>query len=227
MDLPDWWPHDKPYAIMDCIKGMQELPDKCVDLILTDPPYGLEFDYGQTYIDTRPNLIKLLKRVLPEILRIGKRIAIMPGITQVFLYPEPNWILSVNWNTTGTFGGCGFSQWFPILFYGEDIRGFGNVNGIIKSDTYSINGGGNVGFQRTDEEGKHCCPKPYEIIEWLCKRLANNGDIILDPFLGSGTTLLACRKTNRIGLGFEVNPDYEPIIRKRSLQDIKPLEEYF
>jgi len=52
------------------------------------------------------------------------------------------------------------------------------------------------------------------------------GDIVLDPFLGSGTTLLACRKTGRIGLGFEINPEYESIIRERSMAEIPKIDEW-
>ena len=41
MTLPSWWKSDKPYIIGDCIEGMKEIPDNSVDLILTDPPYGV------------------------------------------------------------------------------------------------------------------------------------------------------------------------------------------
>ena len=46
MSLPEWWPHPKPYAIMDCLDGMKELPDKCVDLVVTSPPYDELREYG-------------------------------------------------------------------------------------------------------------------------------------------------------------------------------------
>lgn len=59
------------------------------------------------------------------------------------------------------------------------------------------------------------------IISW-----SNEGDTVLDPFLGSGTTLLACRKTGRNGIGFEINPDYEPIIRKRIMADTKTIWQF-
>jgi len=60
------------------------------------------------------------------------------------------------------------------------------------------------------------------ILSW-----SNEGDIVLDPFLGSGTTLAACRKTNRNGIGFEMNPDYEPLIRERSMVHTPTLDSYF
>ena len=64
---------------------------------------------------------------------------------------------------------------------------------------------------------------PVQIIEIL----TNEGDIILDPFLGGGTTLKATRMTDRVGLGFEIDEKHEHSIRECSLQDIKPLEGYF
>jgi len=227
MNLPDWWPHPKPYAIMDCLEGMRKLPDKCVDLIVTDPPYGLGFDYGDTYQDTRKNLKELITKTMPEILRISKRTAILPGISNVWLYPEPNWVMAITWNTTGSRGYYGYTQWMPILVYGKDIKGMGKVNGVLKSDCYSINGGGNVGFQRKKDEKLHVCPKPLEIIDWLVLRLSNKDEIVLDPFLGSGTLLNTTRRLSRIGLGFEINPDYEPIIRKRMMEDIPKIDEWF
>ena len=215
------------YKIGNCIELMRELPDKSIDLVLTDPPYGLNFDYGVNYIDTRDNLIKLLKDAIPEMMRIGKRIANLPGITQIYLYPEPDWLLCVSWNTTGSYGGFGYTQWMPILVYGDDIKGFGKVNGVLKSDCLHLNGGGNVGFQRDKYEGLHVCPKPYEIIVWLVKRLSEKYNTILDPFLGSGTTLLACMENERNGIGYELNPNYEQIIKERLMSDTPKLETWF
>ena len=60
------------------------------------------------------------------------------------------------------------------------------------------------------------------IISW-----SNEGDLVLDPFVGSGTTLKVCRLTNRNGIGFEINPEYEPIIRERCMADTPPLQSYF
>ncbi len=56
---------------------------------------------------------------------------------------------------------------------------------------------------------------------------SDENDIILDPFLGSGTTLRACRETNRNAIGFEINPDYEWIIKEHTLTNISTLEWMF
>jgi DNA modification methylase len=52
-------------------------------------------------------------------------------------------------------------------------------------------------------------------MQWCVERgTIKEGAIVLDPFLGAGTTLAACKVTRRIGLGFEINPAYEPLINK-------------
>lgn len=72
----------------------------------------------------------------------------------------------------------------------------------------------------------HITPKPVELIKNIIIHSSNEGDLILDPFLGSGTTLRACRETNRKGIGFEKDKKYEPIIRKRIMVDIPSLDKW-
>ena len=225
--IPAWWPSDKPWIIDDCINIMKNIPDKCIDLTLTDPPYGLGFDYGDTYIDTKENLIELIGVVMPEIIRISKLSAIMCGITPTHLYPHPDWIMACVWDTTGSHGYFGYTQWFPVLMYGKDIKGFGSVNGVLKSDVIHITGGGGVGFMRDKNEKEHPVPKPMTIIEKLVRRLSNENDIIFEPFLGGGSIMQASRKNNRTCIGCEINPKYEQIIRKRSMADQPEIERWF
>ena len=139
---------------------------------------------------------------------MGSRVYGLSGITQVHLYPEPDWILSVTWNTTGSFGKYGYTQWMPILAYGRDLKGFGNVNGVTKTDAIKISGGGGVGFARGQDEKVHPCPKPITSMRVLINRLARPDDLILDPFAGSGTTGVACLQTGRRFIGIELDPVY-------------------
>jgi len=201
----------------DCLEMMKMMPDKCVDLVLTDPPYGLNFSY-LSYDDTRENLKNLIKEFMPEVLRIGKRAAVLCGITQISLYPEPDWIMSIIWNTTGSFGKYGYTQWMPILLYGDDLKGFGNVNGITKSDIIKISGGGGVGFTRNDLEKEHTCPKPITIMDKVVQRLSNEKDVILDCFSGSGSTLVSAKNLNRNYIGIEKEEKYCEISRQRLRQ---------
>ena len=63
--------------------------------------------------------------------------------------------------------------------------------------------------------GAHPTQKPIYVMEWIIKRLSNEGDIILDPFMGTGTTGVACINTDRDFIGIELNEDYFNIARQR------------
>lgn len=184
-----------------------------VDAVVTDPPYGIGFQY-EGYEDTRQNLSELIAEFIPYGIEQSKRMAIMCGITQTHLYPEPEWICCVTWNTTGSFGKCGYTQWMPVLFYGADVGGFGNVEGLVtKSDVFRISGGGGVGFQRDLVD--HPCPKPVNLMQWAVCRFSLNGETILDPFMGSGTTGVAAVQMGRDFIGIEREPKYFDIACRR------------
>jgi len=206
----------------DCLEIMKSIPDKSIDLVLTDPPYGIGYEYIG-YEDTKENLVDLIKGFVPEVLRVAKRAVIFSGVQNICLYPQSDWIMSYSWNTTATYGKMGYNQWQPILFYGKDIRGFGSVNGILKSDSIKLSGGGSIGFLSKCPKGKHPCPKPEIIIKKLTARLSNENDTILDPFMGSGTTGVACKELGRNFIGIEISSDYFAIAKKRIDNIIVPM----
>lgn len=80
-----------------------------------------------------------------------------------------------------------------------------------------------------DRKSEHPAPFPVELPLRCIKLLSYVGDVIFDPFLGSGTTIKAATMCNRIGLGVEINPEYEPeIIQKiNSFKPSKNMEEFF
>src|SRR5690606_1679252 len=72
-------------------------------------------------------------------------------------------------------------------------------------------------FQRGETLRKNIHPtvKPVALMSYLITLGSREGDLVLDPFLGSGTTLVACRLMMRSGLGIELNPEYEALIKAR------------
>ncbi len=200
----------------DCLEYMKTLPDKSVDLVLTDPPYGLDFHYD-TYIDTEENLDLLINRFMPEALRIGNRVAVFSGVHNIQKYPKSDWILAWVWNTTGSYGKYGFNQWQPILMYGDDIKGFGSVNNVIKSDVFAFSGMGSAGYSKDKE---HPCGKPFNVMLKAVARLSNEHDTILDPFMGSGTTLVAAKQLGRKAIGVEISEKYCETAKSRLSQDL-------
>jgi len=182
----------------DCMEGMKRYPDKYFDLCLTDPPYGLNIDY-KSYIDTQENLSYLISKVMPEIMRISKRVVITCGVQNVFLYPPSDWIICWYYGTTNTYGKIGFNSWQPVLFYGDDPylkNRMGAVSDVIIDS-------------KTPESNDHPCPKSISF--WnkiLIRATAKLPSRVIDPFLGSGTTAIACYNLDFDLTGFEIDIDY-------------------
>lgn len=195
------------------------LPLLGAGVIVTDPPYGLNFPY-LTYHDSIENLNDLIDAIS---FRLG-RAFILCGPTQIHLYPKPTWIASITWNTTGSFGKYGYNQWTPVLCYGEDIPGFGSVNGTMKGDVLRISGGSGVGFQRSAVESEHTCPKPLNLMRKLIQRFLLSSDVVIDPFAGSGTTLLAAKLLGHQAIGIEIEEQYCEIAARRLSQGVLALE---
>jgi DNA modification methylase len=104
----------------------------------------------------------------------------------------------------------GFNAWEPIFIYGKTSARIGQD--YIKVNTLNFNKG---------PEKKHPCPKPIALWEWLLEKFSKEGDIVLDPFIGSGTTAVVAQKRNRQFVGMDFNPEYIRITEQRLAQ--KPL----
>ncbi len=219
LELPD-----KPYfqddAVViycaDCRDVLPLIPDKSIDLVLTDPPYGLGFSYTQ-FEDNQDNLVKLIQVVLPQILRVSKRSLITCGHTNIWHYPPANWIMAWIFGTTNQRNSWGFTSWQPILAYGKDsylANGAGARMDIINDSRVPTR----------YEMDNHPCPKPKSFIKKLIVRGSfDSGDIILDTFMGIGTTLIASKELNRKCIGIEIEKKYCEIAAKRLSQSVMRL----
>ena len=184
----------------DCLEVMKSMPDKSVDAVITDPPYGLNIDYG-TYVDTQENLSILVSDFIPEARRISNIAAVFSGVQNIQVYPKVDWVGCWFYGTTGNFGKFGYNAWQPILLYGKNNNRYG-------MDT--------IKYSKIEKrfEG-HPCSKPVGLMIELIKRYSSEGDTILDPFMGSGTTGVACVQTGRNFIGIEIDPTYFAIAERR------------
>lgn len=198
---------------------LEIMPSLRGDVVVTDPPYGLEFPY-LGYSDSRENLIRLIQEVMPLIFQITPNAIILCGPTQIGLYPQPDWVSAITWDTTGSFGRRGYNQWTPILHWGNDVAGFGNVAGILKGDVIRISGGGGVGFQRNECEKVHTCPKPENMMRMIIRRFVAEASIIIDPFCGSGTTLVSAKAMGNKAIGIEIEERYCELAASRLSQGV-------
>lgn len=191
--------------LADCLDVIPTLDP--VDALVTDPPFGIgertgtiskgrnRNDYA-SFADTPENIDAL---VLPRIrlaLEKAQRAIITPGMRAAFRYPDPADIGMLYQPAA-----CGMTHWgritcAPVLFYGKDPRSGKTIQPIHYQLT-----------ERAEENG-HPCPKPLGLMKWMVHRASLDGETVLDPFMGSGTTGVACVALGRKFVGIEVEERY-------------------
>ena len=184
------------------------------DLCLTDPPYGLggEKESGKNsydiYQDSRENLITLAAGWLPIARKISNAVVFSPGVTNAWLYPEPNWVMCWFYGGGPLISSWGFNCWQPFLCYGKDPS-LATGNGG-RPDAVNLNTPANAG------DLDHPCPKPVKLWEWFIGRLSfKSGEIFYEPFSGSGTTIIAAEQTGRRCYAMELSPNYVDVAVRR------------
>lgn len=233
----------------DCLELLKEIPDKSVDLIVTDPPYlktkkngyhkGLYTGGGAFGVDKRNyhnqlNGQELLDgfdfKILDELVRVMKKINIYIFCSKELLRPLLNYFTAIKnvnidllaWHKTNPVPTCNnkyLSDTEYILFFRENgVKIYGSY--ATKKKYY---------VSPTNKEDKklyqHPTIKPLEIIENLIINSSKEGDIVLDPFLGSGTTVVAAKNLNRHYIGFELEPKYYEIAKQRIEQAKNAIQE--
>jgi len=181
------------------------------DLCLTDPPYGAGIEYA-THEDTQDSLMKIIAGFFPIAKQNSALIAITSGINNMWHYERPDWTLC--WFYAAGTGRTpwGFSAWQPVMVWGKDPK--------LSSGEGAHPDGFNWPMTKADSDERkqimHVCPKPVSSwAKWIERLSSENTQLILDPFLGSGTTLIAAEKLNRTCYGIEIDPKYCDVIIKR------------
>lgn len=197
----------------DCLEVMKEMPDKCVDLVLTDPPYGIKMDKGfggfgepiarRRYEDNEWDNQRPTKECFDNLIRISKKALIFGGNFFADLLPMgTHWLVWDKLNTMPTFGDC------ELIWT--------NINRkSIKKYVYEFNG-----LIGKEDWREHPTQKPLDLIIRILNEYSIETGIILDPFLGSGTTIEACKLLKRNFIGIEINPDYCKIAEERLAQGV-------
>lgn len=175
------------------------LPAVSGDLVVTDPPYGM----GKAEWD---EALVPVEEWLP-LARSKGPVALFCGVRALHDYPRPDWVGAwVRLGSTQRNGRLrGFNNWEPILFY--DIDALPNDT-IAAPNYHGIEG--------------HPTPKPLKLMAVLLSRLP--AGVVIDPFAGSGTTLLAAKNDGRRAVGIELEERFCEIAAKRLTQGVLPLE---
>lgn len=195
----------------DCRDVIPELPK--VDLVLTDPPYGLngadtsKNDYA-SFSDHPEDVTKLVRFVIQFF--TGQRLVMTPGQNLMFKYQEPDAIGAFFYPAGAGSCSWGFVGWQPIFYYGKDPYLAAGKGRAINSKSST----------EMAEPSDHPCPKPYKQWLWLLNRCCLEGETVLDPFMGSGTTLRAAKDLGRKAIGIEIEEKYCEIAAKRMAQEV-------
>jgi DNA modification methylase len=207
----------------DCLDVIRDMPDGCVDLSVVDPPFNLGFDYGPDSDDKKPldEYRQWLKTIMNEVERITREGRL------IFLWQAMPHCLPV-WNDypqARLMAGCKDFvqlrkvdvQWAfdPILFWNKE------------GTQYHFSDNGVQGPRRDWHLAKtsrwvleakgfwHPCPRPLDTVEYIVNQWSKEGDLIFDPFIGSGTTAVAALKLGRHFYGCDINPEYVKLANER------------
>lgn len=198
----------------DCLEGMKMIPRKAIPLVLTDPPYNAknigpnERVYeNQTMQLPDAEYKKFCKNWFKLARRISKTLVFTPGIANTHCYPQPDWIIAWHKPAARSFNRMGgFNAWEPIFIYGKIAKGKHLGQDYILRNTLNFSKGA---------EKNHPCPKPPLLWEVLIDKFSNEGDLILDPMMGSWTTAKVSKELRRNFIGFDIEKKYCEIGEKR------------
>jgi len=209
MTLETWESGDVKLYLGDCLEVLPTLEAGSIDAVITDPPYNLGFKYNN-YDDLRIDYSEWCATWLRSLEQIcNGTIAISCGVANIAMWSyikAPIWILCWHKPFSTSHGAFGFSNWEPVLIYGETGKH------ERQSDYFHAT------FVKDKSSNGHPCPKPLRWANQLEMIVSNPGDTILDPFMGSGTTGVACIQLGRRFIGIEIEPKYFEIAKKRIAQ---------
>jgi site-specific DNA-methyltransferase (adenine-specific) len=197
----------------DCLSILPALPK--VDTVITDPPYGVGINYGENYDDKRKDYWDWMRAVVACVRGVCPRLVFTHRVTALRELRDWDWVGV--WNKPGAFGSrlgnsCVLPHWEPIFMYGIHSQG---VNSEYTADVFTVNPepakAGIKGIGREKWDGSfqsHPCPKPSTLYDQLVKAFAQNADVVVDPFMGSGTTCVSAMNLGKQFVGIEIEPKW-------------------
>jgi len=196
----------------DCLEVMKCIPDKSVDLVLTDPPYGIGIDGQKLSISKNPKH----NRKEHEFMGWDKKIPSREYFNEMFRISRNQIIFGANYFVDYlTEGHKGWIVWDKgqhglTMSDGELIyTSFDKPLRIIILNRVEL----------LKDGALHPTQKPSELVRKILNIYSKESDVIIDPFLGSGTTAWACKQLNRKYIGIEINHKYCEIAERRLAQE--------
>ena len=206
----------------DCLEILPTLADGSVDAVITDPPYGINFKYS-SHIDSPDGYGQWLWSIIEQSenkATSGAPIFVWQAMPNVRRFSE--WFPR-DWRI---FAACkNFVQlrptemqyaYDPVVVWWKD--GDKWASGTASRDYHVANTSPSARKSNGDYVEGHPCPRPLGQVRHIIDQWVRPGDTILDPFMGSGTTGVACVQTGRRFMGIEIDPGYFDIAVSR-IQD--------
>ena len=208
----------KPYYSRDGITiyhgdCREILPHLKADVVVTDPPYGVGIEYGGVYSDSFEEWCALVDDALPK-MRTSSSLTMLTtskleGERHIWTTHQPDWRLCWYKGALSTRCHVGFKDWEPVFIWGSMRR---PMHDHFHAAPEAFNTFG------------HPCPKPTSWAHRLITMGTKSSDSILDPFMGSGTTLVAAKLEGRKAIGIEIEERYCEIAVKRLSQGVLNFE---
>jgi DNA modification methylase len=193
----------------DCLEVLPTLAAGSVDVTFADPPYGVgkaawDDEFAKSWLPLAANTTDDL-------------LCITPGISNLLSLPKTVGRFSYSWTCATwiangrTRGAVGFGNWMALVIYAsgggcyrcaQDIHRI-TIDGIMP---------------------EHPSPKPHQFMEWFVGTFVKPTQTILDPFMGSGTTLVAAELLGRRGIGIEIDEGYFDVACRRVEEAVRKRE---
>ena len=229
------WPEDYVGKIlnMDCLDAMRDMPDKCVDLVLTSPPYnfnGFNRDGRVLVYDTiRDNMEDadyrgFISEILNELARLVKDGGVLcwnhKGKYENWEFRHPYWVIDlcplplyqdIIWKFPSG-PDVALVKFYPrtehVFIFSKGKPALFNAKYAKKTDVWQIT-------HECSQKVRHPAPFPIQLALNCIGALSDESATVLDPFLGSGTTAIAAAQLGRKFIGIEISPEYCRIAEER------------
>jgi DNA modification methylase len=185
----------------DCIDVMRGIPEHKVDLIVTDPPYAKEYEhyYGEMAYEAK------------RLLRVGGSLVTLCGHHQLHrILPDMAKHLKYRWiikfDQPGSYAHLSMGilvSWKPMVWFVNEKL---SPRRCITDSVIS---------KKKEKSSGHPWQQSIIYASWAIERLTDEGQVVLDPFCGSGTGGVACVLTNRNFIGIDISEEYCNLSRKR------------
>ena len=209
----------------DCLEIMKDIPDESIDLVVTDPPYLINYKTNYRKDKTHRFTKEIIGENSPEVISkaIKEFYRVMKNDTALYIFCSPDKIdffkkevekyfkikNIIIWKKNNWTAGDLYAQFgkqYEMIILAN--KGRAKFNGKRISDIWEFD-------KVVGKKQLHQNQKPVNLLEQCILKHTNENDTVLDAFMGSGSTGVACINTNRNFIGIELDEEYFNIAKKR------------